>query len=108
MPQKMGKQGVAFLNLQVDKAVCFHTENIAEWLAWDHPFSRYAKFTEKLTFLSALYAHVCVGTRGQELIVFQKNLHANWLADPFEIAFLNFPVHPEIQPVACSQNICIF
>ena len=30
MPQKMGKQGVAFLNLQVDKAVSFHTENIAE------------------------------------------------------------------------------
>ena len=32
-------------------------------LSWDHPFSTYAKFSEKLTFLTPRYAHVRVRIR---------------------------------------------
>ena len=32
---------------------------------WDHSFSTYAKFCEKLTFLTSGYAHVCVRIRGE-------------------------------------------
>ena len=31
---------------------------------WDHSFSTYAKFSEKLTFLTPWYAHVRVHIRG--------------------------------------------
>ena len=32
-------------------------------LLWDHPFSTYAKLSEKLTFLTSWYAHVCTCAR---------------------------------------------
>ena len=38
------------------------------------PFSRWAKFSEKLTFLTSLYGRVGVRIRGLEMLVFQKIL----------------------------------
>ena len=38
----------------------------------DHPLSTYAKFSEKLTFLTLWYAHVRVRIMGLEIIVFGK------------------------------------
>ena len=37
-----------------------------------HPFSMYAKFSEKLTFLTSWYAHICVRSRGLKILVLQK------------------------------------
>ena len=34
---------------------------------WDHSFSTYAKFSEKLTFLTPWYAHVSVRIRGWKM-----------------------------------------
>ena len=41
---------------------------------WDHPFSTYAKFSEKLTFLTPWYTHVRVRIRGSEMLVFRITL----------------------------------
>ena len=43
-------------------------------IIWGHPFSVYAKFLEKLTFLTPWYAHVRMRIRRQEMLVFQKIL----------------------------------
>ena len=40
----------------------------------DHPFSMYAKFSEKLAFLTLCYVHVRMHIREQEMTVFQKGL----------------------------------
>ena len=40
----------------------------------DHPYNTYAKFSEKLTFLTSWYAHVCVRIRELEMLVFRKIL----------------------------------
>ena len=40
----------------------------------DHPLSTYAKFSEKLTFLSPWYAHVLVRIRGLEMFFFSENV----------------------------------
>ena len=40
----------------------------------DHPFSTYAKFSEKLTFQTPLFAHVRVRIKGSEMLVFRKIL----------------------------------
>ena len=39
-----------------------------------HPFNKYAKFSEKLIFLTPRYGHVHVRIRGQEMLVFRKIL----------------------------------
>ena len=48
-----------------------------QWEAWlnfeyvgGHPLSMYAKFYEKVTFLTPWYAHVRVRIRGLEMLVF--------------------------------------
>ena len=38
----------------------------------NHPLSMYAKFSEKLTFLTSWYAHIRVRNRRLEMLVFQK------------------------------------
>ena len=38
----------------------------------NHPFSTYVKSSEKLTFLTPWYAHVCVRIRGSEILFFRK------------------------------------
>ena len=42
----------------------------------DHPFSMYAKFSEKLAFLALCYVHVRMHTREQEMTVFQESLRS--------------------------------
>ena len=39
----------------------------------NHPFSAYAKCSEKLTFLTPWYAHVRMRIRGLEMLVFSEN-----------------------------------
>ena len=39
-----------------------------------HPFGTYAKFSEKLTFLTPWYAHVRVRIKGKEMLIFRKIL----------------------------------
>ena len=48
------------------------------------------KISEKLTFLTPLYAHVCVLIRGLEMLVFQKILHTHLMDHP-----LYENVHPK-------------
>ena len=49
-----------------------------------HPLSAYAKFPEKLTFLTPWYAHVPVLTRGLEMLVFGKFcVFTSWMAPYF-------------------------
>ena len=47
-----------------------------------HPLSTYAKFSEKLTFQSPWYAHVCVRIRGLEMLVFWKILRTYLIDGP--------------------------
>ena len=47
-----------------------------------HPLSTYAKFSEKLTFLTPLYAHVRVRIRGLEMLVSRKMLGTYLMDDP--------------------------
>ena len=42
------------------------------WFVGGHPLSTYAKFSEKLTFLTPWYVHVRVRIRGLEMLVFRK------------------------------------
>ena len=49
-------------------------------LVRDHPFSTYAKYSEKLTFLTPLYAHIHAHIRGLEMLAFQKKfVHTKWM-----------------------------
>ena len=48
----------------------------------DHPFSTYAKFSEKLTFLTPWYWYVRVCIRGLEMLVFRKHLRTYLMNGP--------------------------
>ena len=50
-----------------------------------HPLSTYAKFSEKLTFLTPWYAHVPVRIRGLEMLVFREILRTYLMDDPERI-----------------------
>ena len=47
-----------------------------------HLLSTYAEFSEKLTFLSPLYAHVRLRIRGVEMLAFRKILHTYIMDGP--------------------------
>ena len=47
-----------------------------------HPLSTYAKFSEKLTFLTPWYAHIRVPIRGLEMLVFRKILRTYLMDNP--------------------------
>ena len=51
----------------------------------DHSFSTYAKFSEKLSFLTPRYAHVHVRMRGYEMMVFRKILDTYYMNDPIPV-----------------------
>ena len=53
-----------------------------------HPLSTYAKFSEKLTFLTPWYAHVCVRIRGLEMLVFRKIWCTYLMDDPLKRLYL--------------------
>ena len=50
---------------------------------WGHPLNTYAKFSEKLTFLTPWYAHVSVRVRELEMLVFRKILRTHLLDNPY-------------------------
>ena len=54
---------------------------ISQWDENSLPLSTYAKFSEKLTFLTLWYAHVRVCIRGLEMLVFRKILRAYLMDD---------------------------
>ena len=47
-----------------------------------HPVSVYAKYSEKLIFLTPRYAHVRVRIKGLEMLVFWKILRTHLMDDP--------------------------
>ena len=47
----------------------------------DHPLSTYEKFSEKLTFLTPLYAHVRLRIRKLEMSAFRKILRTYLMDD---------------------------
>ena len=47
-----------------------------------HPLSTYAKFSEKLAFLTPWYAHARVRIRGLEMLVFREILRTYLMDDP--------------------------
>ena len=47
-----------------------------------HPLSTCAKFSEKLTFLTPRYVHVCVLIRGLKMLVFRKILRTYLMDGP--------------------------
>ena len=72
---------VEIINLQlIRKLIILVSQAINnEWDAWlvairGHPLSTYAKYSEKLAFLTPWYAHVRVRIRELEIIVFRKSL----------------------------------
>ena len=59
-----------------------------------HPLSTYAKFSDKLTFLTPWYTHAHVRIRGLEMLVFRKILRTYLMDDPQAYVFervLNTP-----------------
>ena len=54
------------------------------------PSIKYAKFSEKLAFLTPWYTHVCVRIRGFEMLVFRKILRTYLMNDPFLVYSLNW------------------
>ena len=52
--------------------ICFSRYQLKQAL-WDHSFSTYAKFSEKLIFLAPWYAHVPLHIRRQENASFAEN-----------------------------------
>ena len=54
----------------------YHLNNIMKKiiLLRDHPFSTYAIFSKKLTFVIFLYKHVHVRVKGEKMLVFPKIL----------------------------------
>ena len=54
-----------------------------------HPLSRYAKSSEKLTFLTPWYAHVRVRIKGLEMSAFRKILRTYLMDDPLRLLLVN-------------------
>ena len=51
-----------------------------------HPLSTYAKFPEKLTFVTPWYVHVRVHIRGLQMLIFRKILRTYLMDDPKTIS----------------------
>ena len=58
----------------INKAISYRQPQFWNFVTRGNPLSTYAKFSEKLTFLTLWYAHVSVRIRGLEMLVFRKNL----------------------------------
>ena len=67
-----------------------------------HPLSRYAKSSEKLTFLTPWYAHVRVRIKGLEMSVFRKILRTYLMDDPVRLLLVN---HTAKKIIIINNNI---
>ena len=75
------------------KSKCLLRLNIlAKSFIGGHPLSTYAKFSEKLTFLTSWYAHVRVRIKGLEMLVFRKILRTYLMDDPLMFDRVNIPL----------------
>ena len=74
---KKSSQGFAFVNKSNENFLCVNPYR-------DHPLSTYAKFSEKLTFLTSWYVRVPL--RGLEMLVFPKILRTYLMDDPIDRA----------------------
>ena len=71
------------LEISPNPLVCSSALNAAfQTLHRGHPLSAYTKFSEKLIFLTPWYAHVHVGIRGLEMLVFRKILRTYLMDGP--------------------------
>ena len=50
---------------------------------WDHSFSKYARFSEKLAFLTPWYAQVAVSIQGVRNVNFSESLGKYYMNDPY-------------------------
>ena len=67
------------------------------FLVRDDPYNTYTIFSEILTFFTPWYeTYVCVGARGQEIIVFQKVLHTYYMNNPEK--------HLVSEEIKCQSN----
>ena len=79
-PQQFYQAPYTKYDWSVKMKLMIHSQNASTFLR-GHPLSTYAKFSEKLTFLTPWYAHVCVHIRGLEMLVFWKILRMNLMDD---------------------------
>ena len=71
---------------------------------WGHPLSTYAIFSEKLTFLTPLYAHIGVRIRGLEMSVIRKILRTYLMDGPDVLReFVNENIGRDIKRVFFSN-----
>ena len=63
-------------------SLCLESLVIAVFGIRGHSLSTYAKFSEKLTFLTPWYAHVRVRIRGLKMLIAQKILRTYLMDDP--------------------------
>ena len=71
-----------FLTFTCLKPATKTLEKGVKFLLGGHPFSTYAKFSEKLTFLTPWYAHVRARIRGLGMLTFRKILRTYLMEDP--------------------------
>ena len=68
----------------------FYKTKVSAIEVWGHPFSTYAKFSEKLTFLTPWYAYVRVRIRGNKMLFFGKFcVHTKWMNPAMKIKSRN-------------------
>ena len=72
-----------------------------------HPLSTYAKFSEKLTFLTPWYAHVRVRIRGLEMLVSWKILRTYLMDGPLKELRNCILCIIRVQSLICSIRVCV-
>ena len=75
---------------------------------WSHPLSTYAKFSEKLAFLTPWYAHVRVRIRELEMLVFRKILRTYLMDEPFGKILLLEPEKHFIEKIVIEKILIVY
>ena len=65
----------------VENSQLIYTANRLIGLCRDHSFCTFTKFSEKITFLTPRYTHICVRIRRLEMLVFRKILRTYYMND---------------------------
>ena len=92
-------QGVTYVSFQIIRlSLNRWREKIINWTYG--PSIKYAKFSEKQTFLTPWYVQVCVRIRGLEMLVFRKMLRTylmddhlcKWCLDIQDLCYFNLEI----------------
>ena len=79
---KMRSENCLLFGWQIVFVKCWHKWWLHHRMTRGRPLSMYAKFSEKLIFLTPWYVHVCVRIRGLEMLFFRKILRTYLMDDP--------------------------